>query len=212
MKKVFGLLFALAIVAVVYYAVLGSFRYKNYLYGDYVFMLKDKGKVYKLDNQLQLVGDRITGDSYILLGLSKTWSYGHELQNIFMLANSNYKIESTDSKFYDGILKMDYSGENPVTITKIENEINIHKKEEIEIADINYNGKHGILELTPVNNNPEFKSFSFWICSKRYNGYSCGNPRGYGISFEKLKNEYGLNLGIEIDNREKIVYFIKEKK
>ena len=75
MKKLYGMLFVLAIVGVVYYAFLGSFRYKNYLYSDYVFMLKDNGKVYKTD-QIQIVGDRITGENYVLLGLSKNWSYG----------------------------------------------------------------------------------------------------------------------------------------
>ena len=209
MKKLYGMLFVLAIVGVVYYAFLGSFRYKNYLYSDYVFMLKDNGKVYKTD-QIQIVGDRITGENYVLLGLSKNWSYGYQVQQVFKLASSGYKIETSDSKFYDGIISMDYLKENPVKVTKVKNEINVHKSEEIEILDINYNGKSGTLTLDPNNKSPEFKSFSFWICSKRYNGYSCGNPRGYGISFEKLKSEFGLNLDIEVDNREKIVYFIKK--
>ena len=210
MKKFFILLFVLAIIGILYYAFLGSFRYKNYLYSDYVFMLKENGKVYKMDSQVQLVGDRITGKRYVLLGLSKTWSYGHEIQKIFMLAGSNYMIENTDSKFYDGILSTNYSEEYPVKITKVKKEINIHKSEEIEIVDINYNGRNKIITLEPNNKNPEFKAFSFWICSKRRNGYSCGNPKGYGIDFEKLKNEFGLNLDIEINNREKVVYFIKE--
>ena len=210
MKKFFGLLFVLAIVGVMYYAFLGSFRYKNYLYADYVFMLKDNGKVFKMDDQIQLVGDRITGDNYILLGLRKTWSYGDQIQKVFMLASSGYKVKDTDSKFYDGILSPDFSKENPVKITEIKKEINVHKTEEAEILDINYNGKSKSITLEPGNKNPEFKSFSFWICSGRRNGYSCGNPRGYGISFKKLKDEYGLNLDIEIDNKEKIVYFVKE--
>ena len=210
MKKFLGVLFVLAITGVAYYAFLGSFRYKNYLYSDYVFMLKDNGKVYKIDGQVQLVGDRITGNNYILLGLSKHWNYGHEIKEMFLLANSNYKIENADSKFYDGILKMSYSKDSPVKIEEVEKEINLHKKEEIEIVNIDYRGKSGTITLGPNKTDPEFKSFSFWICSKRRNGVSCGNPRGYGISFEKLRSEYGLDLNVEIDNREKVVYFIKE--
>ena len=209
MKKFFSILFVLAITGVLYYAFLGSFRYKNYLYSDYVFMLKENGKVYKMD-PVQLVGDRITGKRYVLLGLSKSWSYGHEIQKIFMFAGSDYKINNTDSRFYDGILTPDYSKENPVKITEIKKEINIHKSEEVEILDINYNGRNETMTLEPNNKNPEFKAFSFWICSKRRNGYSCGNRRGYGIDFEKLKNKFGLNLDIEINNREKVVYFIKK--
>jgi hypothetical protein len=210
MKRVFRLLLAAVFAGGLIYAVAGSFRYKNYLYSDYVFMLKDKGKIYKLDNQIQLVGDRITGENYILLGLSKNWTYGHEIQKIFMLDNSNYRIQNTDSKFYDGILQMDYSTENPVKITKTENEISLHEKEETEILDINYKGKHETLILEKNNKNPEFKTFRFWICSRRRNGKSCGNPKGYGISIQKLKEKFGLSLDIEIDNKEKAVYFIKE--
>lgn len=210
MKKFFTLLIPVIIAGTVILIILGSFRYKNYLYSDYVFMLKDSGKVYKFENKFQIVGDRITGEQYLLLGLGQNWTYGNEVRNMFMIANSNYEIENTDSKFYDGILQMCYSGENPVNLEKVEKEINLHKKESTEKVEIRYNGKTGSFTLTEKNENPEFKSFRFWICSKRYNGYSCGTPKGYGISFKKLKEDFGLNLGIEVDNREKIVYFIKE--
>lgn len=202
--------FVVVIAGIIIYIILGSFRYKNYLYSDYIFMLKDKGKIYKLENEIQLVGDRLTGENYILLGLSKNWTYGHEVKQIFMLANSNYKIKETNSKFYDGIIQMDYSKKVPVKLTEVEDEISLHKKEKIEIVDIDYKGKKESIILSTNNKNPKFKSFRFWISTRKNNGYSHNNPKGYGLSFQKLKVDFDLNLSIEIDNRKKIVYLIKE--
>lgn len=209
MKKFLGLILTIIILGVIS-VFLGSFRYQNYLYSDYVFMLKENGKIYKIDTQFQLVGDRITGKNYILAGLSKNWSYENEIEKIFMLANSNYKIKNVNSNFYDGILSWDRSKETPVNITEIEKEISLHKKEEIKIIDINYKGKSGTVILEPAKTNPEFKSLNFWICSNIRNGYSCGNLKGQGIAFDKLRNEYNLDLNIEIDKKNKAVYFVKE--
>ena len=70
MKKLLKVILVLAIIGVLYYALLGSFRYKNYSSSDYVFILKDKGKTYKMD-EISIAGDRITGKKYVMLGLSK---------------------------------------------------------------------------------------------------------------------------------------------
>ena len=107
-------------------------------------------------------------------------------------------------------MEEDYLAKSFVKITNTRNELSLHKTEEIRTVDINYNGKSKRLVLSPRHKNRELKSLSFWVCSKRSNGAVCGNPRGYGISFDKLKDEFGLNLSIEGDNWGKVVYFIKE--
>ena len=211
MKKVIIGILVLIFIWVCYISY-NTFQYKTY-YG-YTFMLIDNGKKYKM-NTFNLAGDVYKKQYYIILAVKEIEGFkllsADDLKKLVSIEEGNYSIRDSDSKFYDGIIS--FNEDNEYVSEKITiDEITINKS--VEKKDIQINYKDSTLELSSSSNLldkklKKTKSVLMSISSGR--GGKVYKMIYFGLPISELNKKFDLDLKIKIDNKDKIVYFIKEK-
>ena len=194
--------------------VYNTFHYKTYY--DYTFLLVKNGKKYKMTT-FNLVGDVYKKEYYIILARKEkktVYLYSaYDLENLINIDTGSYRINDSNSKFYDGIVVFDRSNDN-VSEKVFTDEITINKSIERREVEINY--KNSILHLSSNSDLPDKK-----LKKTKSILMSSGNGRGGGRTYRmwylgfpvsELNEKFSLGLKIKTDNKNKVVYFIKDTK
>lgn len=211
-KKITGIIFLVLILifALISYIIYNTFHYKTYY--DYTFLLVKNGKKYKM-NTFNLVGDVYKKEYYITLvrkDNETVYLYSaYDLENLINIDTENYIIDDSDSKFYDGIIVFDRNNDN-VSEKVSTDEITINKSIERREIEIDY--KNSVLHLSSSFDLPDEKlkkTKSILMSSRNGRTYRMSY---FGLPFSELNEKFSLGLKIKTDDKNKVVYFIKDTK
>ena len=193
LSKISGYISVLYILIFIFFILSDIFRYKEYRKSEFHYVVKNNNEKYIFDTDMYLIKDRLTGEIYIKLidRYKNRFSFfsGRDLENLILLDNGNYIIDK-DSKvrFHETYLYLIQDDNCGTLFWKKD-------KKQCKIT-IEYKGKKLALVSSSQKIDSQLKDLDYQ----------------YGFSFEKLKKLFDLSLVIEIDDKNKIVYFIENEK
>lgn len=192
------------------YGIYNAFRYKTY-YG-YTFLLMENGKKYKM-NTFNLAGDNYKKEYYIILAKKNEKDFEvfpmEDLENLISIDKGNYDIKDSDSRFYDGIIIFNEDYES-ISEKVFIDEITINKSIERREIKIDYKGsKMQLVSDSALLDKKLKKTKSILMSAGSGRGGRTYRMIYYGLPVSDLNKKFDLGLNIKIDNKNKIVYFIR---
>ena len=189
--KIAGYVSLLYLSAMIIIISISIFRYKEYRASGYSYAVKTGGKEYIFSTDMYLIKDRLNGEFYIQLA-NRYRSYfslysGKYLEDLILIDSGNYSIDEDNSIRLGTPFRYLNESESCSDII-FEND-----DRECDIT-IEYRGEKLNFRSAYKNIDPQLKDLD----------------HRYGYSFTKLKEIFDLTIDIEIDERNKIVYFVKK--
>ena len=191
--KIAGYTSLLYLIVFVIFLSIDIFRYKEYRTSGYSYAIKSEGREYTFNTDMYLIKDRLTGEFYIQLADRYKTHFalysGGYLVNFILIDSGDYTIDKDNSIRLGTSFKYLNESEscNDIIVRNDRRQCNMI---------IKYQGKELNFKSSYKNIDPQLKDLDY----------------RYGYSFTELKEIFGLTIDIEIDEGNKIVYFVKNKK